>query len=213
MAVARVPRGGRAGAPARRGVLPVVAAVAATVSAAVLALAGCSTGLDAVDPGNGGQYRFVAGDGTGRLIPADQRRPAPRFTGHYLGGGDFDSAVLAGTVVVLNFWGSWCGPCRVETPEFDKVYRARRAGGVQFLGVAVKDTEQGAQAFYANKKISYRSLFDPSGRVALAFRGFPPNAIPSTVILDRRGRVAEVYVGTMLRGDLEPVLDQLAAEQ
>jgi peroxiredoxin len=189
-----------------------LAALAALLLGGLGGLAGCSTGKDAVDPGAGGEYRFVAGDGTGTLIAADRRRPAPRFTGAYLGGGDFDSAALAGKVVVLNFWGSWCGPCRVETPEFDKVYRDVRAQGVEFLGVAVKDSDQGAQAFYTNKKISYRSLYDPSGRIALAFRGFPPNAIPSTIILDRRGRVAEVHLGTMLRGDIEPVVSRLATE-
>src|SRR5262249_22328052 len=150
---------------------------------------------------------------TGRLVPADQRRAAPRFTGSYLGGGDFDSAALAGRVAVLNFWGSWCGPCRVETPEFDKLYREVRARGVEFLGIAVKDSAQGAQAFYTNRKISYRSLFDPSGRIARAFGASPPNGIRSTIILDRQGRVAELYLGTMLRGDLEPVIDQLAAER
>ncbi len=190
----------------------VATAIAALVGALSMGVAGCSTGMDAVNPDAGGEYRFVAGDGTGKLIPADQRRPAPRFTGRYLGGGDFDSTALAGKVVVLNFWGSWCGPCRVESPEFDKVYRDVRAKGVEFLGIAVKDSDQGAQAFYANKKISYRSLSDPSGRIALVFRGFPPNAIPSTIILDRQGRVAEVHLGTMLRGDIEPVVTQLAAE-
>jgi peroxiredoxin len=192
------------------------AAVAAAALVGTLlagALAGCATGGDAVDPEAGGQYRFVAGDGTGTLIAADRRRPAPHFSGSYLGGGGFDSAALSGKVVVLNFWGSWCGPCRVETPQFSEVYRDVRASGVEFLGVAVKDSEQAAQAFYTNKKISYRSLFDPDGRVALAFRGFPPNAIPSTIILDHRGQVAEVHLGTMLPGDLEPVLATLAAER
>jgi peroxiredoxin len=186
----------------------------ALVLAAVLlaGAAGCSTGKDAVDQGAGGEYRFVSGDGTGTLIPADRRRAAPRFAGSYLGGGAFDSGSLAGKVVVINFWGSWCGPCRVETPEFDKLYRDVKARGVEFLGVAVKDSDQGAQAFYTNRKISYRSLSDPSGKVALAFRGFPPNAIPSTIVLDRQGRVAEVHLGTMLRGDLEPLLAGLAAE-
>src|SRR5262249_59605213 len=127
---------------------------------------------------------------TGRLVPADERRAGGRFSGSYVGGGDFGSGALAGRVAVLNFWGSWCGPCRVETPEFDKLYREVRARGVEFLGIAVKDSAQGAQAFYANRKISYRSLFDPSGRIALAFRGFPPNAIPSTIVLDRQGRAA-----------------------
>jgi len=115
-------------------------------------------------------------------------------------------------VVVLNFWGSWCAPCRVETPEFSKVYERVRGQGVQFLGVAVRDSEQGAQAFYTNRKIAFRSLFDPAGKVALAFRAIPPSAIPSTVILDKHGRVADVHVGTMLSGDLQPVLAALVAE-
>jgi thiol-disulfide isomerase/thioredoxin len=179
----------------------------------VLGPAACSTGTDAVDPNAGGEYRFVAGDGTGTLIPAADRKPAPRFSGSYLGGGDFASASLAGKVAVINFWGSWCGPCRVETPAFQQVYQATRPLGVQFLGVDVKDSDQAAQAFLANKKISYRSLYDPDGRVALAFRGFPPNSIPATIVLDPAGRVAEVHLGTMLAGDLQPVLRTLAAEQ
>lgn len=173
----------------------------------------CATGTDAVDPNAGGEYRFVAGNGTGALLPAADRKPAPHFTGSYLGGGDFDSASLAGRITVINFWGSWCGPCRVETPAFEQVYQATRSLGVQFLGVDVKDSDQAAEAFLANKKISYRSLYDPDGRVALAFRGFPPNSIPSTIVLDPTGRVAEVYLGAMLAGDLQPVLQSLAAER
>jgi peroxiredoxin len=180
--------------------------------AALLLASGCATGKDAVDQGSGGENGYVPGSGTGRLIAVGQRQPAPTFGGSYLGGGSFQSGSLSGQVVVLNFWGSWCPPCRLETPEFDKVYQDMRGKGVQFLGVAVRDTEQGAQAFYTNKKISFRTLFDPTGRVALAFQAIPPAAIPSTVILDRHGRVAEVHLGAMLRGDLQPVLDTLLAE-
>jgi peroxiredoxin len=174
--------------------------------------AGCSTGKDAVDPASGGENGFVAGEGTGKLIPAGERQAAPSFQAAYLGGESFDSTSLSGKIVVLNFWGSWCAPCRVETPEFNKVYEQVRGQGVEFLGVAVRDTEQGAQAFYTNKKIGFRSLFDPAGRVALTFRAIPPSAIPSTVILDRHGRIADVHVGTMLSGDLWPVLERLVAE-
>ena len=186
--------------------------VVALLGALAVALAGCAAGKDAVDQGAGGQNGYVPGNGTGRLIVAGDRQQAPAFAGTYLGGGGFASSSLAGQVVVLNFWGSWCPPCRLETPEFDKVYRDVRGQGVQFLGVAVKDTAQAAQAFLANKNIGYRSLYDPAGRVALAFRAIPPSAIPSTVLIDKHGRVAEVHLGTMLRGDLQPVLDKLVAE-
>jgi len=195
----------------RRRIRRTSAALAALLAAG-LGAAACATGSDAVDPTAGGEFRFVAGDGTGTLIPAADRKPAPHFTGGYLGGGDFDSASLAGTVVVINFWGSWCGPCRVEAPAFQTVYAETRTKGVDFLGVNVKDSDQAARAFLDNKKITYRSLYDPDGRVALAFRGFPPNAIPSTIFLDRHGRVAEVHLGTMLAGDLDPILSQLTAE-
>ena len=85
---------------------------------AVVALAGCSTGAGQVDVANGGEFRFVAGTPAGEVIPAGERASAPEFSGTLLGGGAFESGQLAGDVAVLNFWGSWCAPCRVETPQF-----------------------------------------------------------------------------------------------
>ena len=105
-------------------------------------LAGCSTGSGAVDVNNGGQFRFVAGTPAGEVIPADERAAAPEFSGQLLGGGDYSSTELAGDVAVLNFWGSWCAPCRVETPEFQEVYTEVADSGVQFLGLNVKDQQQ-----------------------------------------------------------------------
>ncbi|HEY0403564.1 MAG TPA: TlpA disulfide reductase family protein, partial [Blastococcus sp.] len=87
-----------------------------------LLLAGCSTGSGAVDVNNGGEFRFVAGTPAGEVIPPDERAAAPKLSGQLLGGGEFSSTELAGHVAVLNFWGSWCAPCRVETPEFQEVY-------------------------------------------------------------------------------------------
>jgi thiol-disulfide isomerase/thioredoxin len=186
----------------------VVAAVAAAA-----ALAGCATGTDAVDQAAGGEFRFVAGTGAGQTIPAGERRAAPDVRGDLLGGGTLDVGSLRGKVVVLNFWASWCAPCRVEAPEFDQAYRATRARGVEFLGVDIKDDEQAARDFVANKKISYPSLYDPLGRVVLRFRDYPPNAIPSTIVLDRQGRVAAAYLTPLLREQIEPVVTRLAAEE
>lgn len=192
----------------RRGVVALVAAATCT-----LLLASCSTGNDAVDQTAGSQYRFVAGDGTGRLIAAADRKSAPSFSGDLVGGGRFDSTSLAGQVAVINFWGQWCGPCRVETPDFQKAYQATRSDGVRFVGVDVKDSEQLARAFLTDRHIDYPSLFDPDGRVALRFRNFPPNSIPSTIVLDRRQRVAAVFLGPLLTGDIQPLVTRLAAER
>jgi thiol-disulfide isomerase/thioredoxin len=186
--------------------------LAAVVLGSVL-LAGCATGEDAVDVNNGGEFRFVAGTPSGEVIPADDRASAPEFSGTLLGGGKFTSAELSGDIAVLNFWGSWCAPCRVETPAFQEVYADVRDDGVAFLGLNVKETsEQFALAFVDRFGIEFPSLFDPRGEVALAFRDYPANFIPSTIVLDRDGRVAAVYTGEISQDDLRRVLDRLIEE-
>ncbi|WP_222268318.1 TlpA family protein disulfide reductase [Modestobacter marinus] len=183
--------------------------------AAVLALAaltGCSTGSDAVDVNNGGEFRFVAGTPAGQVIADAERQSAPEFSGTLLTGEEFTSSSLAGDIAVLNFWGSWCPPCRVETPQFQEVYAEVADDGVQFLGLNVKDTEQLAKAFLESKAITFPSLYDPKGEVALAFRDYPATAIPSTIVLDRENRVAAVYTGEVRQDDLRAVLQQLIGE-
>jgi thiol-disulfide isomerase/thioredoxin len=177
-----------------------------------VAVAGCTSGTDAVDQSAGGEFRFVAGSGKGEIIPPAQRKSAPDVRGELLGGGELDTASLQGQVVVLNFWASWCGPCRVESPDLDAVYRQTRARGVRVVGVGVKDDQQALRAFVATKKISYPSLFDPNGKVTLRFRDFPPRGLPYTIVLDRQGRVAAVYLSPLLRADIEPVVLRLAGE-
>jgi thiol-disulfide isomerase/thioredoxin len=176
-------------------------------------LAGCSTGAGAVEVNNGGEFRFVAGTPAGEVIPQDERAAAPEFSGTLLGGGDFASTELDGQVAVLNFWGSWCAPCRVETPEFNEVADELADDGVQFLGINVKETsEQFAQAFVDRFAISFPSLYDPRGEVALAFRDYPANAIPSTIVLDPDYRVAAVYTGEVAQNDLRRVLERVLEE-
>jgi thiol-disulfide isomerase/thioredoxin len=184
------------------------------LSVGAMALTGCSTGDDAVDVNNGGEFRFVEGTPRGDVIPEDERATAPEFGGTLLDGDEFSSADLAGDVAVVNFWGSWCAPCRVETPEFSEVSADLADDGVQFLGIDVKETDpQFARAFVDRFDISFPSLYDPRGEVALAFRDYPANAIPSTIVLDPEGRVAAVYTGEVAEEDLRRVLDRVLAER
>jgi thiol-disulfide isomerase/thioredoxin len=181
--------------------------------APVVLLAGCSTGSDQVDVNNGGEFRFVEGTPAGEVIPERERASAPAFSGTLLGGGEYSSDDLDGEVAVLNFWGSWCGPCRVETPQFQEVYADVRDEGVQFLGLNVKETsEQFALAFVDRFGIEFPSLFDPRGEVALAFRDYPANSIPSTIVLDPENRVAAVYTGEISQQDLRRVIDLVLEE-
>jgi thiol-disulfide isomerase/thioredoxin len=180
---------------------------------ATVLLAGCSTGDDAVDVNNGGEFRFVAGTPSGEVIPDGERASAPEFSGTLLGGGEFSSTELSGDIAVLNFWGSWCAPCRVETPEFSEVSADLADDGVQFLGINVKEpSEQFAQAFVDRFGIAFPSLYDPRGEVALAFRDYPANAIPSTIVLDAQSRVAAVYTGEVSQENLRRVLDRVRGE-
>jgi peroxiredoxin len=176
------------------------------------ALAACSTGADAVDQDSAGAQRFVAGSGESTVYPVGKRSAAPEISGPLLDGGKFTLTEARGDVVVLNFWGSWCGPCRAEADDLQRVYTATKASGVRFLGVNVKDTESRAKAFDVNFKITYPSLFDQAGRVALQLRAAPPNAIPATIVIDRAGRIAAVFRKGLLDDELQPVVERIAAE-
>jgi thiol-disulfide isomerase/thioredoxin len=184
----------------------------AVLAAALVPLAGCATGHAAVDVNNGGDFRFVEGTPAGQVIAPGKRASAPTFTGTLLDGKPFSSTSLHGSVAVINFWGSWCAPCRVETPEFSRVAADVAGRGVRFLGVDVKEDPQFARAFVSSRSISFPSLADPRGAVALAFRDYPANAIPSTIVLDRQGRVAAVYTAAVSQQDLRSVLDAVTGE-
>ncbi len=187
-------------------------ALVALVAAGLL-LTGCSSGPDAVDVNNGGEFRYVAATPAGDVIPEGDRAAAPEFAGTLLDGDAFDSSSLAGDVAVLNFWGSWCAPCRVETPAFSEVSQEYADRGVRFLGINVKETDQQfADAFVADKGIAFPSLYDPRGEVSLAFRDYPPSAIPSTIVLDRHYRVAAVYTGEVQQDDLRRAIDRALGE-
>ncbi|MDQ2749788.1 MAG: TlpA family protein disulfide reductase [Actinomycetota bacterium] len=176
-------------------------------------LSAACTGKDAVDQGAGGQYRFVQGTGVGKTIAAAQRKPAGGFTGELLNGGTLALAQSAGQVTVINFWATWCGPCTVETPQFDAVYRSNKARGVAFIGIDTKETSTGAaKAFIADNDISYPIVSDEKGETAVALGKIPALGLPFTVILDRHQRVAAVYLHSLTAKDLQPVLDMLIAE-
>lgn len=186
-------------------------------SAAIVALAGCSTGDDAV--AQGGTFEFVAPGGKTDIFydPPESRGRPGQLTGPEL----MDSAKtisleeLAGKVVVINVWGQWCGPCRTEITQLQKVYDATRKQGVAFLGIDVRDNNRdAAKDFIIDRKVTFPSIYDPPMRTMIAFGGkYPTTVIPSTVVLDRQHRVAAVFLRELLAEDLQPVVERLAGEK
>lgn len=185
--------------------------IAVALPAAAL-LAAC-TGTAAVDQSAGGQLRYVnRGDHSVTVVEPAQRAIAPKVGGKLLDGSTYDLAARRGAVVVLNFWGSWCAPCRAEAPNLEQVYQTTKASGVAFVGIDVKDEVVAAQAMQREYGVSYPSIFDPSQSVALRFRNLPPTAIPSTLVVDRQGRIAARVIGAVTADQLLPVVQRIAAE-
>ena len=112
---------------------------------------------------------------------------------------------------MLNFWGSWCGPCRAEAPDLEEAATALAPQGVQFLGVNVKDTREAGADFLASKQVSYPSIYDPSMRTLLSIAGFPTGSIPSTIVIDRQGRVAHIWLGQIT--DSAPLIDDRSSRR
>ncbi len=159
-----------------------------------------------------GSKGFVSGDGTlTRYRPSD-RPVVPDVTGGLVSGDTFSLHSYRGTVTVLNFWGSWCAPCRAEAAELVEVAEATYDEGVRFVGVNVRDSRDKAAAFERTYRVPYPSVFDPAGRVALAFRDTPPNAIPATIVIDRNGGVAAVLRKPVTAGELRPIVIEVASE-
>ena len=173
-------------------------------------LTGCSSGS-----GDDGGFQFVAPGGQTQIsYPEAQRRPLAPVAGDSLlaAGRSISSAQSRGQVVVVNIWGSWCGPCRGEAPALEQVAAASAPRGVTFLGVDVRDDRDAAADFVRSRGITYPSIFDPPGRSLLVLSGYPRNAVPSTIVLDRAHRVAAVFLTAVLASDLQPVVDRIAAE-
>ncbi len=173
----------------------------------VAALAGCLAALFFATACTG-----AAAAASVTVVAPSERRAAPTVSGALLDGSPYDVGTLAGTVVVLNFWGSWCAPCLAEAPNLEQVYRDTKASGVAFVGIDVKDEAASAVSMQRVHGVTYPSLFDPSQSIAVRFRDLPPTAVPSTIVIDRVGRVAARFLGAIQVSQLEPVVRQIAAE-
>ena len=193
------------------------AALLALLSATLLAVGGCSTGTGAV--ARGGSFEFVSPGGRTDIFydpPAD-RGAVGDLAGESLlePGTTISLEEYRGQVVVLNVWGSWCGPCRAEADDLQRVADTGGSPGgdaVAVLDIDVRDSRSAAVDFVRNYQLSYPSIYDPPGRSLFALRGVPRSVVPLTVVLDRQHRVAAVFLRPVLASDLLPVVRRVGAD-
>lgn len=187
---------------------------AALVAVGVLA-AGCAEQVDAGEPvvGNVAEQGYVSGDGTTTIVAESERVAAPDLTGTTLDGEPFALSDHLGEVVVLNVWASWCAPCRAEAADLQAVSWQLEDGGVQFVGLNTRDSQAAADAFVDRFGVTYPSVVDTDGSRQLLFHDtLPPAAIPSTLVIDRQGRVAGRAIGEVDRSRLLGMIEPILAE-
>lgn len=144
-------------------------------------------------------------------IPPDERAAPVAVSGTTLDGETFDLIATRGQVVVLNVWGSWCVPCREEAPALARL--SQEFSDVAFVGIDVRDNPASARAFEERYGITYPSLDDPAGLSLLPLREVvPTKAVPSTIVLDREGRVASRVIGLLDESVLRALIRAAEAE-
>ena len=177
-----------------------------------LGLVGCTSNSAGADSQTGSENGYVGSDQQLTRVPVKDRDKAPEISGPALtGSGKINSADYSGRVIVYNVWGSWCAPCRKEGPDLQAASE-KTAKVAQFIGINSRDTGKAQpQAYVRANHISYPSIWDPDGSQVVKFENLPPSAIPSTLIVDKRGRVAVRILGTISKNTLVDMIDDVAA--
>lgn len=206
-----------AGSPSRLGSSPKWAAAIASV-VLCLTVSACSTDANSLaaqakSGDSTGGKGFISGDGSIERLAPDKRSGALTLSGTTLQGKPWQVADARNTVLVLNVWGQWCGPCVAEMPHLQQVWSQLAAAHkpVQFMGVNYRDGVETAEAFLRANKITYPSLQDDGGRTLLALRG-KANTTPTTLVLDRRGRLAARVSGPVSAATLSGLVNDVLGE-
>jgi thiol-disulfide isomerase/thioredoxin len=185
--------------------------IAAGLAAMVMLAACARTGADEQSR-SAGEVGYPAVVRNLTRVPPDQRKELPAVSGPALGTSTtISTQEYRGKVVVINVWGSWCPPCRKEAPDLQAA-SVETKNVAQFVGITSKDYDPApAEAFVRSFKITYPSIYDPTGKVLLTFAGeLPPSAIPSTMIIDRDGRLAVRVLSEVSKITLVDMINDVA---
>jgi cytochrome c biogenesis protein CcmG/thiol:disulfide interchange protein DsbE len=141
--------------------------------------------------------------------------PAPDFTMPLLSSelgseAEFSLSAMRGTIVVLNFWGSWCLECQTEAPQLEDISQRYAAQGVQVVGVDFRDTERKALEFIDQYGLTYTNGFDVGERITERYN---VTGAPETFIIDRNGEIYHFFLGPVTAPELAEKLDALLARE
>ncbi|MDM7832238.1 TlpA family protein disulfide reductase [Cellulomonas edaphi] len=189
----------------------ILAAAVLTAGLAAGVLAGCSDdGQGSNDVSNQG---FVSSDGAVKTWPAGDRKGPVALQGTDFAGKQQDVADWLGDVVVVNTWYANCPPCRAEASDLVGVANDYANQGVHVIGLNGTDEAADADAFARKYDVPYPSIKDNTGAAVAALQGVVPiNAVPTTVVLDREGKVGARILGIADASTLRGVIDDLLAE-
>lgn len=159
-----------------------------------------------------GEFSYVAGDGSTIFVATKERQSAVTLSGKSLSGEQLSTSNWLGKVVVVNLWASWCGPCRSEAKVLANSYKEFSEQDVEFIGLNTRDSLATATAFNDRFPTGYPSIQDADGELILRFGNLGPAATPSTIVLDRSGRVAARVLGPVTQAQLRGIIAAVASD-
>ena len=177
----------------------------------VFAVSGCSNNASVGTSSQSGT-NYVAGDGSLTYINADKRGTSISLKGTTLDGKPLDINSWRGNVVVVNFWASWCGPCRAEAATLANSFKEFSNKNVEFVGLNTRDGLAAARAFNDRFPTGYPSVADQDGKLILNFGNLGPAATPTTLVLDPAGRIAARILGPVTQPQLRSVIHAVIAD-
>ena len=181
-----------------------------TVAAAAVVLTGGALAVSHFTTSSSTGGRVV--DGNTVEYTAGHQPLVPDFTATSLTGTPVKMSSYRGKVVVLNIWGSWCGPCTAEAPTLEVAYQQYHAQGVDFLGDDVNETPSAGLTFIHQYGITYPSINDPGFAVVQQISQVAPIASqPTTLVIGKTGHVVGMVLGTVSFGDLATLVHQAEA--
>ena len=155
-----------------------------------------------------GWYRVTSQ--AGGIVPVAERKVMPDMALEQLGVGEWRMADHRGQVVLVNYWATWCGPCRAEMPGLSRLARELGPQGLAVVGVSIdKGSRDRVREFVDEMKVPYPVAFpSPLSQVDMGLEG-----VPTTILVDRQGRVAKSYLGAVREADFRADVETLLREQ